>query len=446
MEILVINGSPKGKYSITYQSCLYLEKLYPEHNFSVLHVGQQLRKYEKDMKDAVEALNKAELILFSYPVYTFLAPYQLQRFIELIKSSNVQLEGKIASQISTSKHFYDITAHRYIEDNCADMGLHYIRGLSADMEDLRNEQGQKELKGFFAYVLYSIEKGLFESPSVSASSKGIEYVSCVQEQPHKEGKELVIVADLSEESDSLSALVDDFQKAFPYKTRLVNIHTYPFSGGCLSCFHCAGKGECIYKDEFDSFLREQIQYADGIVYAFSAKDHSMGSRFKLYDDRQFCNGHRTVTAGKPIGYLVDGCLQQEENLRTVLQGRSEVGRNFLCGMASNRDAILSMAQRFDYALSTAYLPPANFYGVGGTKIFRDLIYLMQGLMKADHKYYKQHGIYDFPQKRLGTILSMKLVGQLMNNPKLMQKAGNKINDGMIAPYKRVLEALDKQLS
>ena len=32
--------------------------------------------------------------------------------------------------------------------------------------------------------------------------------------------------------------------------------------------------------------------------------------------------------------------------------------------------------------------PANFYGVGGMKIFRDLIYVMQGLMKADHKFYK----------------------------------------------------------
>ena len=38
-------------------------------------------------------------------------------------------------------------------------------------------------------------------------------------------------------------------------------------------------------------------------------------------------------------------------------------------------------------------------GVYGMKIFRDLIYIMQGLMKADHKFYKEHGIYDFPQKQ-----------------------------------------------
>ena len=40
MKILVLNGSPKGKYSITLQTVKYLEKLYPLHSFSVLAVGQ----------------------------------------------------------------------------------------------------------------------------------------------------------------------------------------------------------------------------------------------------------------------------------------------------------------------------------------------------------------------------------------------------------------------
>ena len=32
----------------------------------------------------------------------------------------------------------------------------------------------------------------------------------------------------------------------------------------------------------------------------------MGPLFKCYDDRQFCNGHRTVTMGAPQGYLISG--------------------------------------------------------------------------------------------------------------------------------------------
>ena len=34
----------------------------------------------------------------------------------------------------------------------------------------------------------------------------------------------------------------------------------------------------------------------------------MGALFKMFDDRQFCNGHRTVTMGKPVGYIIDGHL------------------------------------------------------------------------------------------------------------------------------------------
>ena len=136
MKILVLNGSPKGQYSVTLQTINYLQKLCPKHEFEVLHVGQRIKALEKDFTPAKEALEKAKLIIFSYPVYTFIAPYQLHRFIELLKESGVNLKGKFVTQLTTSKHFYDVTAHRYIQDNCQDMGLKYIRGLSADMDDL----------------------------------------------------------------------------------------------------------------------------------------------------------------------------------------------------------------------------------------------------------------------------------------------------------------------
>jgi len=97
MHILVLNGSPKGEYSITLQTVRYLEKLSPADTFEVLHVGQKIKSLEKDFAPAAEALDRAELLLFSYPVYTFLAPSQLHRFIELVKQHNVPLAGKFAT-------------------------------------------------------------------------------------------------------------------------------------------------------------------------------------------------------------------------------------------------------------------------------------------------------------------------------------------------------------
>jgi hypothetical protein len=77
------------------------------------------------------------------------------------------------------------------------------------------------------------------------------------------------------------------------------------------------------------------------------------------------------------------------------------------------------------------------------KIFRDLIWLMRGIMKADHKFYKEHKQYDFPQQKRGTMIAMHLVGALMSNEKLKAKSGNMMNEGMLMPYKKMLDNIDK---
>ena len=59
MKILVINGSPKGKNSVTLQTCNYLQILHPEHNFRILHAGQTIKALEKDFSSAVAAIAEA---------------------------------------------------------------------------------------------------------------------------------------------------------------------------------------------------------------------------------------------------------------------------------------------------------------------------------------------------------------------------------------------------
>jgi multimeric flavodoxin WrbA len=443
MNILVLNGSPKGEYSITLQTVRYLEKLHPENTFDVLHVGRQIKSLEKDFSKTIEALENADLLLFSYPVYTFIAPYQLHRFVELVKASDVNLSGKFATQITTSKHFYDVTAHRYVQDNAQDLGLKFIRGLSADMDDLLSDKGQKEATDFFAYVCRCVEEDRYEPfPDLLGEPKHMPVTAVKAGESEKSGD--VVILTTCEASDTqLQAMIDRFCAVFPRKTRVVNLLQYPFRGGCLGCFNCAVSGKCIYTDGFDEYLRNEIQTAQAIVYAFTIRDHSMGAAFKLYDDRQFCNGHRTVTMGMPIGYLVSGDYSKEFNLQMIIEGRAQVGTNFLAGVATDESdpdrQIDHLAANLAYALENSYVPPQNFYGIGGMKIFRDLIWQMQGMMKADHKFYKKHGQYDFPQKKWPTMLKMYLVGGLIANPMIKAKMGNAMNEGMIAPYKKVLD-------
>ena len=482
MNILILNGSPLGENSITLQTVLYLEALFPEHSYDLLHVGQKIKAIERDFSNARDLLEKADLILFCYPVYTFLVPSQLHRFIELMKEHNVDVSGKIATQITTSKHFYDVTAHRYIQDNCQEMGMNYIRGLSADMEDLPTKKGQEEARKFWKHFLWCVKQKQFEpcylkttepkhlpvtttindtiNHSITSAAKHSSTDVYAKNSPYTRTdvpkevstavdfkKDVVIITDTTSENTQLNAMIARFQSKLKVSSRIVNIREYPLKGGCLGCFHCAVDGTCIYTDGFDSFLRDNIQKADAIIYAFTISDHSMGSRFKMYDDRQFCNGHRTVTMGMPMGYLISGNYSEEQNLQMIIESRAQVGGNILAGIATDEFApdteIDQLAASLEYAFKHKNTQPQNFYGVGGMKIFRDLIYQMQGMMRADYKFFKEHDQFDFPQKKKGTILGMYLIGAMISNKKLKAKMGNKMTDGMLMPYKKVLDDLKK---
>ncbi len=448
MKILVINGSPKGQYSITLQTINYLKALHPEHEFEVLNAGAKIKALEKDFSSAIEAMNRAEMLIFSYPVYTFIAPCQLHRFIELTKESGIDLSGKFATQLTTSKHFYDVTAHRYIQENCQDLGMKFIRGLSADMDDLLKEKGQKEARDFFEFVLWCASHDVCEAIAAKQPAHQPSPVSVpVVSEEDKQG-DVVIITDCERENGHLSDMIERFRARMTRRTRVVNIREYPFKGGCLGCFNCAVSGKCIYTDGFDEYLRNQIQTAQSIVYAFSIKDHSMGAAFKMYDDRQFCNGHRTVTMGMPVGYIISGRYSCEQNLQMIVEARAQVGSNFIAGIATDEQdtdkSIDNLAASLEYALKNKYVPPQNFFGIGGMKVFRDLIWIMQGMMKADHKFYKAHGQYDFPQKQWPTMLKMYLVGALISSPKIKAKMGNAMNEGMLMPYKKLLDKINKQ--
>ena len=90
MKVLVLNGSPAGEDSITLYTVKYIEKHFPGCAFEVIHVARKIKAIEKDFSACAASLRGADLILFCYPVYTFLVPAQLHRFVELMKNARVR--------------------------------------------------------------------------------------------------------------------------------------------------------------------------------------------------------------------------------------------------------------------------------------------------------------------------------------------------------------------
>lgn len=445
MKILFINASPKGERSVTLQTAKYIEKRYPSAcEYSVLHAGARIKALEKDFTEAETAINAADAIIFVYPVYTFIAPYQLHRFIELLKASEVECYGKFCAQILTSKHFYDVTAMKYIEENALDLGMRYLGALSADMDDLQSEAGRYEADCFFERLLFDAENGNYvEAPSHAPLAARPAYEPSLPEAEKSEGKDIVVVTNAATEDVNLRNMIEDFVNASEYPVRVVNVRDFPFKGGCLGCFNCAISGKCVYSDGFEDFLRNDVQRADALIYAFTVSDHYTHSSFKLYDDRQFCNGHRTVTAGKVTGYIISGEYSKEANLRMIVEARANVSGMYFAGVAGDegdtRKELATLAKTVSFALNKGLSAPQNFYGVGGTKIFRDLVYTMQGIMQADHAFYKAHGVYDFPQKKRGMILAMKFLGLLMRSSAVQKRMKGQMTKYMLIPYEKVLE-------
>lgn len=452
MNVLVISASPKGKLGVTVQSANYLQKHNPTDNFQMIHVGNKVKKYSDNaaMDKCIDSMIKSDLIIFVYPVYTFLVPYQLSLFINNLKKrpKSKELKDKFVTQITTSKHFFDTSAHRYIIENCDDLGMKSIPGLAADMDDLLKERGRTQLKDFYISAKFSIKNDIYNRIGrATNAAHDFKYKGTTKKVQKTSGYDTLIVSDCSKENTSLRNMINTFIAAYKYEVREINLADFKFSGGCLGCFDCAINGKCIYKDGFEEMLRDHIQTADATILAGSIIDHSMGPVFKCYNDRQFCNGHRCLTKGKPMGYILDGNLSSERNLQDVIEARSEVAEMFLSGIATSESndsaeitkSIERLANATAFALENKLERPQNFFGVGGMKIFRDLIYTMRGLMKEDHRFYKKNGIYDFPQKEIGSILKMSMVGMLLLIPSMRKKMKVMLNDAILKPYTKAIE-------
>lgn len=214
---------------------------------------------------------------------------------------------------------------------------------------------------------------------------------------------------------------------------------------------CGFENICAYgdKDEFMNFYNTKLKAADIIVFAGAIKDRYLSSRWKLFFDRAFFNCHSPSLIGKQIGFIISGPLSQIPNLRQIFEGWSEWQQSNLVDFITDEyedsaeiDALLhSFATRLVRFADKNYIKPRTFLGVGGMKIFRDDIWgRLRFPFVADHRFYKQHGIYDFPQKDFRTRIHNRIMIFLTQIPKIREEIyTRRMKKGMIKPIQKILE-------
>ena len=112
------------------------------------------------------------------------------------------------------------------------MGMNYIRGLSADMEDLPTRKGQEEAKKFFEHFVWCVEQKQYE-PCYLKTTKANHVPASVPADSSTAvdyQRDVVIITDATPDNTGLNAMISRFQKKLTVKSRIVNIREYPLKG------------------------------------------------------------------------------------------------------------------------------------------------------------------------------------------------------------------------
>ena len=453
MKILVLNGSPKGDLSVTMQYVAFLQNMNPQHTLKILNIAQQIRQIEQDeqkFNEVMAEIASADGVLWAFPVYVFLVHSQYKRFIELIFERNVAdaFQGKYTAVLSTSIHFFDHTAHQYLRGIGDDLKMNFCDSFSAGMRDLFKQTERNNLLNFYNGFLDAIQRKAACAKLYPPLENNIPLYTpgAIASIPLIHQRKIVIVTDVEEQQINLQRMISHFAAQFAEQPAVVNLHQVDIKGSCLGCIRCGYDNSCAYTGR-DGFIDmyNRLKTADILVFAGAIHDRYLSSLWKTFFDRAFFNTHMPSFAEKQLAFLVSGPLQQLPNLRQILEAYTEHQQANLAGIVTDEQsesgeldsALQELALRsLDYA-DCNYKRPSTFLGVGGIKIFRDEIWgPLRFPFVADHQYYKQHGLYDFPQNDYASRARNFFLGLLAKFPAIRKELyGQKMTEYMVRDYK-----------
>ena len=414
MKIVVLNGSPKGNVSVTMQYVKFIQEKFPEHELKIINISERIKKIERNeayFKEIISEIDSADGILWAFPLYVFLVAAQYKRFIEMITEKQVQyaFKNKYTSVLTTSIHFYDHTAHNYMNAICDDLDMKYLGYYSSDMEDLFKESERKNLTTFARNFFEDIKSEVVTTKNyLPISKKEFQYKPSIRpEKIDNHNQKVVVISDSIKDDSNLNLMVKTFKNSLD-SVEYFNLNDIDIKGGCLGCLQCGYNNVCVYegKDDFIDFYNKLKDF-DAIIFAGSIEDRYLSSKWKEFFDRGFFNTHIPIFKDKQLGFIISGSLNQNSNLREIMDGYSQWQEANLVDFVIDESedsnkidmALQNLAMQVIRSASSNYVKPSTFLGVGGMKIFRDAIYgRLRFPFQADHKYYSENGLYDFPQK------------------------------------------------
>jgi multimeric flavodoxin WrbA len=455
MNIAVIGGSPKGEISVTMQYVKYMEESFPEYNFKHLQASQEIKAILKDStkeKHFFETIGQADIILWAFPLYYLLVHGNYKRFIELCYKKYKQIfSGKYAASLSTSIHFYDHTAHNYIQAVSEDLGMQFITAFSPKMDDLLSKEGQYQTKQFTKQLISAVENKLtFPKHYPEQKINKFIYQPEARLMKYKSERKIVIVQDRSySEESNIGKMIKQFKDSIDGIVKSVILSEIKITGGCMGCLKCGPDNICVYegKDEFIEMFRENIMNADILVWAGEMEDRYLSWQWKQFFDRSFFNTHQPVLKEKQVLFLISGPLAQNSNFREILISYVEFQEANLINIISddncNSTELDSNIQSaavlgIDFA-ERKYNKTRTFRAVSGMKIFRDDIFEgLKVVFKGDHRTYRKRKYYDYKGFGILHRAKINIAYALTSIPFIKKQMYSNMPKMMISQFQKVL--------
>jgi len=456
MKITVLNGSPKGKTSVTMQYVHYIQKEFPQHELKIINISQRIKKIESDERAFQEILDEVQAsdgVLWASPVYYFLVPSNYKRFIELVSERGAKevFQDKYTAVLTTSIHFFDHTAHNYMHAVCDDLDMRYVGSFSADMADLRKVEERERLRLFAKDLIDTIGNQAPTSKSYRPlTGRDFDYIpGDARSKVDVGGKKVVIVTDAQERQANLIGMIERFKASFSGEIETINLRDLDIKGSCLGCIQCGYDNQCVYqgKDDYIDFYNTKLKTADILVWAGTIQDRYLSSKWKEFFDRSFFNGHAPSLMGKQIGFIISGPLSQIPNLRQIMEAYVEIQHANLAGIVTDEygdsakvdNLLQDLAENLGQYADSGYIRTPTFLGVGGRKLFRDEIWgRLRFPFRADYLLYKKLGVFDFPQKKYKMRIQIAIMSLLSKSPAFRKEVNKRMKDEMIKPLQKVL--------
>lgn len=461
MKITVLNGSPKGNLSVTMQYVNFIQKKFPHHELMILNVAQQIRgmeREEKTFREVMEEIKSSDGVLWAFPLYYLLIPSQYKRFIELIweRETADVFKNKYTAALSTSVHFFDHTAHNYMNAICDDLDMKYLGFFSAAMYDLMSGKERERCTLFASEFFEGIQSHVPTAKKFPPIlDRTFDYIpGPAGQKVSLRGKRVLILTDLKDPHANLGRMIERFRNSFVEDLEVTNLHHLDIKGGCLGCIQCGYDYQCSYgdQDEYVQFYKDRVKAADILIFAGTIQDRYLSSRWKMFFDRSFFNTHTPSLTGKQVGMILSGPLRQIPNLRQILEAYTEWQQASLVDIVTDEvdhakelDVRLqSLAQRVVHLAEKDYIKTKTFLSVGGMKVLRDDIWgKLRFPFQADHRFYKEHHLYDFPQRKYKARLINSILILLTKIPAMRKEIyRKKIKEQMVRPLQKMLERME----